>query len=187
MAITIDGTGTITGATTLASTVASPTFTTPALGIPASGTLTNCTGLPVAGGGTGLTALGPAFSAYASAVQTVTTSVATKVVFDTEVFDTNNNFASNRFTPTVAGYYQINAGIQYLGSVTPYLQIYKNGSAYSNLISSSQVNGNLHDANLIYCNGSTDYIEIYGTSYGGTQFNSSQVNTWFNGAMIRAA
>ena len=46
MPITIDGTGTITGATTLASTVASPTFTTPALGTPASGALTNCTGYP---------------------------------------------------------------------------------------------------------------------------------------------
>ena len=52
MAITIDGTGTITGATTLASTVASPTFTTPALGIPASGTLTNCTGYPAITSGT---------------------------------------------------------------------------------------------------------------------------------------
>ena len=49
MPITIDGTGTITGATTLASTVASPTFTTPALGTPASGILTNCTGVPFDG------------------------------------------------------------------------------------------------------------------------------------------
>jgi hypothetical protein len=32
-----------------------PTLVTPALGTPASGTLTNCTGLPVAGGGTGAT------------------------------------------------------------------------------------------------------------------------------------
>src|SRR3990167_8011751 len=31
----------------------SPTLVTPVLGTPASGTLTNCTGLPVAGGGTG--------------------------------------------------------------------------------------------------------------------------------------
>jgi len=31
----------------------SPQFTTPLLGVPTSGTLTNCTGLPVAGGGTG--------------------------------------------------------------------------------------------------------------------------------------
>jgi hypothetical protein len=137
--------------------------------------------------GTNVGGNGPAFSAYASAVQNVTTNVATLVVFNIEVFDTNNNFASNRFTPTVAGYYQVNAGIQYLGVVTPYLQIYKSGSPYSNLISPQQVNGVLHDANLIYCNGSTDYIEIYGTSFGGTQFNDSQVNTWFNGCLVRAA
>ena len=49
MTIIIDGTGTITGATTLASTVASPTFTTPALGTPASGILTSCTGVPFDG------------------------------------------------------------------------------------------------------------------------------------------
>lgn len=35
-------------------TLTSPTLTTPVLGIPSSGTLTNCTGLPVVGGGTGL-------------------------------------------------------------------------------------------------------------------------------------
>jgi len=35
----------------------SPTLVTPVLGTPASGTLTNCTGLPVAGGGTGIAAL----------------------------------------------------------------------------------------------------------------------------------
>lgn len=35
----------------------SPTLVTPVLGTPASGTLTNCTGLPVAGGGTGVATL----------------------------------------------------------------------------------------------------------------------------------
>lgn len=35
----------------------SPTLVTPALGTPTSGTLTNCTGLPVAGGGTGLSSV----------------------------------------------------------------------------------------------------------------------------------
>jgi hypothetical protein len=50
---------------------------------------------------------GPAFSATKSANQTVTSGVFTTITFDTEQFDTNNNFASNTFTPTVAGYYQI--------------------------------------------------------------------------------
>jgi hypothetical protein len=54
-----------TGSTTLASldgvetftnkTLTAPTLTTPALGTPASGVLTNCTGLPIGGGGTGQT------------------------------------------------------------------------------------------------------------------------------------
>lgn len=40
------GTGNFVGST-------SPTLTTPNIGTPSAGTLTNCTGLPVAGGGTG--------------------------------------------------------------------------------------------------------------------------------------
>jgi hypothetical protein len=143
--------------------------------------------LPVANGGTGLSAGGPAFSAYNIAVQTVTTNVATKVSLDTEVFDTNSNFATGRFTPTVAGYYQITASCQFLGTATPYMQIYKNGSAFANNIVPSSANGILQIACLIFCNGSSDYIEIYATSYGGTQFNGGQPNTWATGTMTRSA
>lgn len=137
--------------------------------------------------GTNVGGVGPAFSAYNIAVQNVTTNTTTKISLDTEVFDTNNNFASGRFTPTVAGYYQITAACQYLGTNTPYLQIYKNGSAYTNAIGVSTANGAISIACLIYCNGSSDYIEIYGTSFGGTQFNGGQPNTWATGTMTRAA
>jgi hypothetical protein len=163
-------------------------LTSPNLGTPSALVLTNATGLPQAGLATNVAGNGPAFSAYNIAVQTVTTNVATKVSLDTEVFDTNNNFASGRFTPTVAGYYQITAGCQFLGSATPYMQIYKNGSAFANNIGpTGNVNFVMQIACLIYCNGSSDYIEIYATSYGGTQFNGGQPNTWATGAMIRAA
>ena len=54
LAVANGGTGvttsTGTGATVLSN---SPSLTTPALGTPTAGVLTNCTGLPVAGGGTG--------------------------------------------------------------------------------------------------------------------------------------
>lgn len=45
----------------------SPTFVTPALGTPSSGTLTNCTGLPIAGGGTGGTTAATARTALGAA------------------------------------------------------------------------------------------------------------------------
>jgi len=136
---------------------------------------------------TGVAGTGPAFSAYNIAVQNVTVNVATKLSLDTEVFDTNSNFASGRFTPTVAGYYQITASCQFLGTATPYMQIYKNGAAYTNNIGVSTANGILPISCLIFCNGSTDYIEIFATSFGGTQFNGGQPNTWATGAMVRGA
>lgn len=49
-----------TGSAVLAT---SPTLVTPVLGTPSSGTLTNCTGLPIAGGGTGQTTATAAFDA----------------------------------------------------------------------------------------------------------------------------
>ncbi len=53
-------------------TLTSPTLTTPALGTPASGVLTNCTGLPVAGGGTGKTT----FTAHGVLIGNGTSAVA---------------------------------------------------------------------------------------------------------------
>lgn len=57
-AVTGGGTG-VTTSTGTGNTVlsTSPTLVTPLLGTPTSGVLTNCTGLPVAGGGTGLATL----------------------------------------------------------------------------------------------------------------------------------
>jgi hypothetical protein len=130
----------------------------------------------------------PAFSAYNIAVQNVTTNTITKVDLDTEVFDTNSNFASGRFTPTVAGYYQINGSVQTLGASQPALYIYKNGSGYAqNSIGLSLVNGSLAISTLVYCNGSSDYIELYAVSYGGTEFNGGSTNTYMNGSLVRTA
>ena len=68
----------------------------------------------------------PAFSAYANVATSLASGSPTKVLFQVEEFDTNANFASSRFTPTVAGYYQINAQVGFDGSVsTAVLYIYK--------------------------------------------------------------
>lgn len=120
----------------------------------------------------------PAFSVYISADQSISLATWTKVQFNTEYFDTNNNFDSTtnyRFTPTVAGYYQINfvvsgisgAGRAFLGA------IYKNGARIITtgvyMASASTLDdGPATIANLFYMNGSTDYIEFYVYQDGGT-------------------
>ena len=56
---------------------------------------------------------GPSFSVHKNGTdQTVTASVTTLLTWSTETYDTNNNFASNRFAPTVPGKYLIMVNAQ---------------------------------------------------------------------------
>ena len=143
---------------------------------------------------------GPAFSAYqinGSANQSISSDVWTKALLDTEEFDTNNNFASGRFTPTVAGYYQINGSLLLRNGSASAIKIigfYKNGSLYKQ---GTQIyfNGNYYIAadcfgmsSLMYMNGSTDYVELYayiGSSAASIGYGSAY--SWFNGSLVRAA
>jgi hypothetical protein len=139
----------------------------------------------------------PAFSAYLSSNQTPSASTWTKVTLDTELFDTNNNFASSRFTPTVAGYYQINAqvGQDYGGSYnagTMGAAIYKNGSLYSWQRTSSGTSAYLFGVNMlsavIYFNGSTDYVELYGYNANASPvFVGTSYSTSMSGVLVRGA
>jgi len=144
----------------------------------------------------------PAFSAYLASDQSVTTNTWTKVTINTEEFDTNSNFDSStnyRFTPTVAGYYQINASVRFTGgnyNNQVLASIYKNGSAFKNAALSTNAGIGLvlnqpaiTISALIYLNGSTDYVELYANNTNGTtpQIFGGQVHTYFSGAMVRNA
>ena len=175
-------------------TLTSPTLTTPALGTPASGVLTNCTGLTQSGLATGVAGTGPAFSAYASTNQTVSDATITKITFDTEEFDTNNNFASSRFTPTVAGYYQVNACINFSQTLITdcVTWIFKNGGQYKRgfgFAGSGQSKFITPITTLVYLNGSTDYVEVYlySDGTGNVSINGSSQDVWFNGSLVRGA
>jgi hypothetical protein len=138
---------------------------------------------------------GPAFSAYMSSNASFTSGTNTKVTLDTEVFDTANCFSSSRFTPNVAGYYQINGKIRATGTgIEGSVNIYKNGSqlllgSYTPLTSTvvfSVV------STIVYLNGSTDYIELYGyasTTAGNPTFQVIAIgNTCeMSGSLVRAA
>jgi hypothetical protein len=132
-------------------------------------------------------ASGPAFSARNSTSQSVTQLVNTKVVFDTEEFDTDNCFASNRFTPNKEGYYQINAMVQGSNDTAEILWIlaYKNGSSdrYVARFDSLAVVG-AGSAFLMYFNGTTDYLEIFVKLGGATP--SVPTKSFFSGVWIRS-
>lgn len=134
---------------------------------------------------------GPAFSVYLSANQNVTGSTWTKVTLDTETFDTDGCFASNRFTPTKAGYYQINGMVECQSNfnVQASTAIYKNGSAiiYSGGPQADAGVSSYPSSVVVYLNGSTDYIELYGyiTTGGGPRFNGG-VATQMSGSWIRS-
>jgi hypothetical protein len=135
----------------------------------------------------------PAFSAYSTTLTSVTNTTFTKVTFNTEEFDTNSNFASSRFTPTVAGYYQINTCIGGPGSGTGIIvaNIFKNGSNFKsgNQIPNNAAGTYVVVAALIYLNGSTDYVEIYAyQNTGGTvTLGSNSVDFAFSGSLARSA
>ena len=139
---------------------------------------------------------GPLFSVTCSAGTSLVTATYTKLGFNTIVYDTNSNFSTtnNRFTPTVAGYYQFNAAF-FLGSNTstrPIISLYKNGSAIAQYLNagSSLVGGiNYPLTYMTYANGTTDYFEIYGyQDSGSTQsINNSGLVTYFQGFLARGA
>ena len=150
---------------------------------------TNTINLPSAAGTVMVSGNMPAFSAYLTSDQTVTAGVFTKVNLTTENFDTNSNFASSRFTPTVAGYYQINAGA-YGGSVTRILcAIVKNGSSYyyGTDYQTADTEQRSRVSMLLYMNGTTDYVELFALLAGGTVIGNLEENTFFNGFLARTA
>jgi len=141
----------------------------------------------------------PSFSAYLAANQSVTTNTVTKVTINTEEWDTNTNFDTTtyRFQPTIAGYYQINGGIYATGVANTqsaaYVYIYKNGTAYkgasSGLYSYSSISGaNGVIASVVYLNGTSDYVELWGINIQtGPVFGGGNTGlTYFNGAYISA-
>ena len=159
---------------------------------------TNTATLPAATGTVMVSGNMPAFAVYMSAIQNISNTTVTKISFDTKVFDTNSywNTSTYRFTPLIAGYYQFNGGFSPYNNGAPiraYLSVYKNGSEYSrfNDISVGATNyiNNMAGSTIVYCNGSTDYVELWGwiNTAGTPSIGNNQALTYFNGCLIRTA
>ena len=143
----------------------------------------------------------PAFFAYLSADQTgLSDDTATKININTEVLDTDNCFASNKFTPTTAGKYFLYACINLDSGNYSQLRacevyIYKNGSSIlhstNNLVENMGRKLSPYVSVVVDANGSSDYFELYGQlnthsggNCGATGYTSSQIRTYFGGYKI---
>lgn len=134
------------------------------------------------------------FSAYCSTGKSITNQ-SLIVDLQTELFDTNNNFATSRYTAPVSGFYQINAQV-WLGSAgagtAEYgsCEIRKNGTA---ILVSPQDNGSGDAGKLIRPRigsliqlAAGDYIELWATFTGGRDIAAGQAYTYMNGFLVSA-
>ena len=137
----------------------------------------------------------PSFSAYNNTAQSLSNNTQTKIQCNTEEFDTASYFDSTtnyRFTPLVAGYYQVNAGSGVAGSsASGYVQasIYKNGSVFKSgfgSYDSTTGTGGATVATVIYMNGSTDYVEFYvRQNTGSSQTIVANTGNYFSAVLVR--
>ena len=160
---------------------------------------TNTATLPSATGTVMVSGNMPAFSAYIGTAQTISSSTYTKMQCNTKEFDTNNCYDSStnyRFTPNVAGYYQVNGEYDnQAGTPTRMIiSVYKNGSEFKRGNDIGLSSGNLGNgagatvSALVYLNGSTDYIELYAYyTGGGTLAGGNATQSYFQASIIRSA
>lgn len=92
-----------------------------------------------------------------------------KIVFNTEVFDTNSEFTGSTFTASNAGIYQVNAGFHTNNqSNTQFYSIgvYVNGTLYQQTSSNHFGNGPVsRNINCIVNLAANDYVEIFVENY----------------------
>ena len=118
----------------------------------------------------------PAFYAHNTSATSCSASAHTKIIFDTEIFDSDGKFdnSASRFTPTVAGKYFVSSQISLASAqdgANYRNELYKNGSLYAQ--SQDWMYGGDYTTNLnsVVDLDTDDYIEIfvYHNSAGGTK------------------
>lgn len=142
---------------------------------------------------------GPCFAAAPTSSTSVPTATNTKIIFDREVFDTNNCFDTStyRFTPNVAGYYQMSffGQCDYCPSGRVIMFLYKNGSQLlsqeQNLNAPASTYPSLVLNATVYASG-TDYFELYARQESGVTktvygTGTSTYPTYWSGSLVRTA
>ena len=135
---------------------------------------------------------GPTFSAIAGSATSFGAGANTKVNFTTEQWDTANCYdtGTSRFTPNVAGYYQISSTVRadIAGNAVLHIYIRKNGvdTIVGDFLAVSSSQAATTCSGLVFCNGTTDYIEVSVFS-GAAGSTAATFQTSFQGVLVRTA
>jgi len=153
----------------------------------------------------GVAGNGPAFFVYLATAQAIGLASDSPVAMTSVVFDTASRYNATgsavggipaySFLPNVAGYYQIDGQVNMGSSALGYAfgTLYKNGASY---IRGGQLNGTATAFSstvsaIIYFNGTTDYITLYGQIGTGTSpgftTGTAPYNTYLSGCLVRSA
>jgi|10_taG_2_1085330.scaffolds.fasta_scaffold72214_2 hypothetical protein len=128
----------------------------------------------------------PAFRVNKSSTQAIAHDTEVEMTWQDEILDTDSAFASNRFTPQTAGYYQIYASARLNTNSDAdqwRVQIHKNGSQFAigSMVNRTQQTGQC--LAMVELNGSTDYVSAYAYHVVGSEsdIEAQDTYTYFQG------
>lgn len=132
-----------------------------------------------------------AFRVYAASAVTALSAATAKINFDTKTsgdmsaFDITGAFdlATDRFQPTVAGYYSVAGGFcAETVSANIDASVRKNGNVF--VVGNAAVASRAYVTALVYLNGVSDYIELFGYSSANQNTLLGSVQTYFSGILV---
>ena len=132
----------------------------------------------------------PAFSATGTGNTVITTAfTATQVAYQTEVYDSDGWFASNRYTPQRSGWYQISCGARVFvagGGLDKEasMGLRKNNTTIAIQGGYGAVTSAI--SQLVYLNGSTDYVDVSIVNAITGNVVQSTTQTYFTGSWVRS-
>lgn len=133
------------------------------------------------------------FSVYRAGALSIGAGATAKVTFETESFDTNNNFdavTNNRYTAPVNGFYNFSAAVSIAVNANLYgIILYKNGSSVKrgNFSSTGAVaTDNIFVVNTLLQLTAGDYIEVFmfNNSGGSAAISVGAEKTYFTGFLV---
>lgn len=139
----------------------------------------------------------PAFAAINSADQSSVTTATLTLVTVAETLDTDGWFASNRFTPQTAGWYELSGTVGMTGTLLSrcLLQFRKNGVATSPYVAvlnfaAATTFQTITGSMMMQFNGTTDYVEMFARGDVGsgtvTFYGTAPDNAMFSGAFVHS-